>query len=680
MLARFFIDRPIFAVVVSIVITLAGVIAVFSLPIAQYPQITPPSVSVSISYPGASADVVAATVAAPIEQSVNGVQGMLYMSSTSGSDGSYSLSVTFEVGTDLNTALVMVQNRVTLALPLLPSSVQNQGITIRKKTPDQLMIISLYTTDKNYTNIDLSNFGLINLKDELLRVDGVSDVSIMGEKDFSIRIWLDPGKLAARNLTAIDVVNAVRSQSLPVAAGQVGQPPAPQNQLIQLPIDMLSRLHTPEQFAAIVIKSTGSNPPSQSAGTQTAAATTAMSSQTVSGPSGSAGASGGAPISGMSTGGTSGSTTPGSTSSGSSTSGGGSSGGTTTSGGASTGGAATSSGGASPTIMAPSMTTSSTNGLTAASVTQGTMAGSPTTSDVLTTSGLSSSGAKGPSPGIVRLQDVIASPIELGALNYNQYSSFDSHDAVGISVFQLPGTNALTVADRVRARIKELEATFPSWVQCKIGYDTTPYVRESVYDVINTLFLAVALVGVVVLVFLQDWRAMILPMIDVPVSLIGTFAVMAVMGYSLNNISLFGLVLAIGIVVDDAIVVLENIERQMAKGLDARTATITAMKEITGPILAITLVLCAVFVPCAFISGITGRFFRQFAVTISASMIISAINALTLTPSRAYAIFKSQDRSHESGGRSQETEVRGPRSEVRSQETRKSEQESEGRD
>ncbi len=224
---------------------------------------------------------------------------------------------------------------------------------------------------------------------------------------------------------------------------------------------------------------------------------------------------------------------------------------------------------------------------------------------------------------------------ELGAVNYNQYSSFDSHDAVGITVYQLPGTNALTVADRVRAKIKELEPTFPSWVKCNIGYDTTPYVRESVADVINTLFLAVVLVGVVVLLFLQDWRAMILPMIDVPVSLIGTFAVMAVMGYSLNNISLFGLVLAIGIVVDDAIVVLENIERQMAMGLDARNATIKAMEEITGPILAITLVLCAVFVPCAFISGITGRFFRQFAVTISASMIISAVNALTLTPSRA---------------------------------------------
>src|SRR5271169_3339334 len=254
MLSRFFIDRPIFGVVVSIVITLAGAIAVFSLPVAQYPQITPPSVSVAISYPGASAQTVADTVAAPIEQSVNGVQGMLYMSSTSGSDGSYTLSVTFEVGTNLNTALVMVQNRVTLAMPLLPSSVQNQGITIRKKTPDQLMIISLYTTEKGYTNIDLSNFALINLKDELLRVDGVADVSIMGEKDFSIRVWLDPQKLAARNLTASDVANAIRNQSIQAAAGQVGQPPAPKTQTRQLPINTLGRLQSPEQFGDIVIK------------------------------------------------------------------------------------------------------------------------------------------------------------------------------------------------------------------------------------------------------------------------------------------------------------------------------------------------------------------------------------------------------------------------------------------
>jgi len=646
MLSRFFIDRPIFAVVVSIVITLAGTIALFSLPVAQYPQITPPSVSVAISYPGASAEVVAETVAAPIEQSVNGVQGMLYMSSNSGSDGSYTLSVTFEVGTDLNTALVMVQNRVTLAMPLLPSSVQNQGITIRKKTPDMLMIISLYTTEKNYTNIDLSNFALINLKDELLRVEGVSDISIMGEKDFSIRAWLDPRKLAARNLTAIDVANAIRSQNTPVAAGQIGQPPAPKNQNIQLPIDMLSRLHTPEQFGDVIIKATQGSSPSPSVGTKKAPVAASPPTRGASSPTRQPGSTGGVPGGSTLTSGTSGSSSSGGATTGGSattSSATGSGGGAMTGGGANSSGGATTGGGATPGILSPSMTASSTNGLTAATATQTGMTGSPLTSDVLTSSALTGSGAQGPSPGIVRLKDVTDEPIALGAVNYNQYSSFDSQDAVGITVYQLPGTNALTVADRVRAKIKELEASFPGWVKYNIGYDTTPYVRESIADVVNTLFLAVALVGVVVLLFLQDWRAMILPMIDVPVSLIGTFAVMAVMGYSLNNISLFGLVLAIGIVVDDAIVVLENIERQMAMGLDARTATIKAMEEITGPILAITLVLCAVFVPCAFIAGITGRFFRQFAVTISASMIISAVNALTLTPSRALAIFKSQD-------------------------------------
>ena len=637
MLSRFFIDRPIFAMVVSIIITLAGTIALLTLPVAQYPQITPPSVSVSISYPGANAQIVAETIAAPIEQSVNGVQGMLYMSSNSGSDGSYGLSVTFEVGTDLNTALVMVQNRVTLALPLLPSSVQSQGITVRKKTPDQLMIISLYTTEKNYTNIDLSNFAAHQSQGRTAaRKERVSDVQHHGRERFQPHpcAWLDPRKLAARNLTAIDVAAAIRGQSLPVAAGQVGQPPASKDQIVQLPIDMLSRLNTPEQFGEIVIKAAGAK--SQTTPAAKKAAPTPTSLPTLSTPQATLAV--GTPYGGTST---SGGASSSGTSSGANTDG--STGGANTGGGATTGGAATSSGGATPGIMTPPMQTLSTNGLTAATVTQSTSTGAPMTGDVLTSSALISSGAQGPSPGIVRLKDLTDGPLELGAVNYNQYSSFDSHDAVGVTVYQLPGTNALVVADRVRARIKELEPTFPSWVKCNIGYDTTPYVRESIADVINTLFLAVALVGVVVLLFLQDWRAMILPMIDVPVSLIGTFGVMAIMGYSLNNISLFGLVLAIGIVVDDAIVVLENIERQLAMGLETRAATIKAMEEITGPILAITMVLCAVFVPCAFISGITGRFFRQFAVTISASMIISAVNALTMTPSRALSIFRSRD-------------------------------------
>ena len=641
MLARFFIDRPIFATVVSVVITLCGGIAMVALPIAQYPQITPPSVSLSISYPGANAQVVQDTIAAPIEQAVNGVPGMLYMSSTSGSDGSYSLSITFEVGTNLNTALVMVQNRVALALPLLPTEVQAQGITVRKKSPDQLMIVSFYSSDANYIDRDLSNFALINLKDEILRVPGVSDVSIMGERDYAIRIWLDPRKLASRGMTAMDVASAVRSQSIQAAPGQTGQPPASVRQTSQLPIDILGRLSTPEQFGDIVVKvgapaparprrprtrpPAGATPPcparpvprrskaSRRRATQTAAA--ASSSSSTSSSSGAT-SSGGA-----------------------NSSGGDSSGGGTSSGGANSTGGATG-------IRFPSQTASGTsNSLSADTAASGGGGGgasaAPGAANVLTTSALSFDGAQGPSASIVRLRDV--ADIELGAANYSQYSTYDFNTAVGLSVYQLPGTNALDVAEAVRQRLKELEPGFPPWVKYEIGYDTTPFIRESIADVKRTLFEAIVLVGLVVLVFLQDWRAMILPMIDVPVSLIGTFAIMALLGYSLNNISLFGLVLAIGIVVDDAIVVLENIERQMAMGLDARAATIKAMEEITGPILAITLVLCAVFVPCAFIPGITGRFFQQFAVTISASMIISAVNAMTMTPSRAMLIFKARE-------------------------------------
>ena len=648
MLARFFIDRPIFATVVSVVITLTGGIALLSLPLAQYPQITPPSVSLSISYPGASAPVVADTIAAPVEQAVNGVQGMLYMSSTSGSDGSYSLSITFEVGTNLNTALVMVQNRVALALPLLPTQVQSQGITVRKKSPDQLMIVSFYSSDPQYIDRDLSNFVLINLKDELLRVRGVSDVSIMGERDYSIRVWLDPRRLAARGMTAMNVAAALRSQSTPAAVGQTGQPPSRVRQLSQLPIETLGRLSTPEEFGDVIIR-VGAPPPAAGAASADAvvrgdsslspatsmpapiqgftptttvmnnAATTAVSSTPSTGK------------------GTTASTSTTSTSAPTSSTG------TATSSMGS--GGANSLGGATG-VRFPSPTTSSstTNGLTSDTVVNVNTAGGSAASDsgnVLTTSALPTEGAQGPSSAIVRLRDVAA--IELGAANYSQYSTYDFNTAVGLSVYQLPGTNALDVADAVRRRLKELEPGFPSWIRYEIGYDTTPFIRESIADVIRTLFEAIVLVGIVVLVFLQDWRAMILPMIDVPVSLIGTFAVMALLGYSLNNISLFGLVLAIGIVVDDAIVVLENIERQMSLGLEARAATIKAMEEITGPILAITMVLCAVFVPCAFIPGITGRFFQQFAVTISASMIISAINAMTMTPSRALVIFKARD-------------------------------------
>jgi multidrug efflux pump len=642
MLSKFFIDRPIFATVLSVVIMLTGGIALWFLPIAQYPRITPPSVNVSISYPGASAQVVADTVAAPIEQQVTGVPGMLYMSSQMGNDGSYSLSVTFDVDVDLSTALVMVQNRVTLAMPLLPTPVQNQGITIRKKTPDNLCMVSFISavdvTTKDgrvvrgvrkgddgdqitlldsegkkqfikkdniqsisqpiYNDIFLSNYVLINIKDEILRVDGVSDVSIMGQRDYSIRAWLNPHELASRNMTASDVATAIRQQNIQAAAGQIGSPPARLDQPFQLPIDTLGRLADAEQFGNIVVKVGQSQPLRPPSGVKAASP-------------------GGGPDDGtMSVGMTSPTMT------------GASVGGANVSGGANSGGGATTGGGAdSGIIVGPSATPrTKKNNTDKALVRPATVTQVPLA----------------PSVGIVRLKDV-CTKVELGALNYNMTCTFDGGPAVGLSVYQLPGTNALDVADRVRARMAVLKKAFPDGLDYTIAYDTTPFIRESISEVFHTLRDAVLLVALVVLFFLQDWRAMILPMIDVPVSLIGTFAVMAVMGYSLNNISLFGLVLAIGIVVDDAIVVLENIERQMAKGHDTRTATIKAMEEITGPILAITLVLCAVFVPCAFISGITGRFFRQFALTIAASTVISAINALTMTPSRALLIFKTKE-------------------------------------
>ncbi len=511
MISRFFIDRPIFATVLSVAITLIGGISLYYLPMAQYPRITPPGIAITINYPGASAPVVADTVAAPIEQQVNGIDGMLYMSSQMGNDGTYTLTVTFDIGTDVNSALVMVQNRVALAMPQLPSQVQNQGITIRKKTPDMLMIVNFYSPDGRYDDIYLSNFATIYVKDELLRVYGVSDVNYMGQRDYSIRAWLDPQKLAARNMTAMDVADAIRRENVDAPAGQLGQLPAPRGQYFQLPLDTLGRLTNPEQFQDIVVKTR-------------------------------------------------------------------------------------------------------------------------------------SGGQREPAAAIVRLRDVAR--VELGATNYNQSCTFDGHPSVGLSIYQLPGTNALDVADRVRAKMQELETRFPDGVSYKIAYDTTPYIRESIGEVFKTLRDAVILVGLVVLVFLQDWKTMILPMIDVPVSLIGTFGAMAALGFSLNNLTLFGLVLAIGIVVDDAIVVLENTERMIAKGYDARTATIKAMEEITGPIIAITLALCSVFIPCCFIQGITGQFFRQFAVTIAVSTIISAVNALTMTPSRAVLIFKTEQGAH----------------------------------
>ncbi|HYT90902.1 MAG TPA: efflux RND transporter permease subunit [Gemmataceae bacterium] len=528
MFARFFIDRPVFAWVLSIVITLIGAVAVFVLPVDQYPPITPPTVQVTTSYPGASAQVVADTIAAPIEQQVNGVERMLYMSSQSTNDGNYVLTVTFEVGTDLNIAQVLVQNRVALAMPKLPQQVQIQGVNTLKKSPNILLVVNFISPNGRFNDLYLSNYATIHVKDELLRLNGVGDITYLGQRDYSMRLWLDPDKLATRNLTAVDVVNALKNQNVQVAAGQIGQQPVPSGQQFQYPMNALGRLDTEEQFAEIILKTGQGNIASGSGGSPSGV------------PNGSAALSQGSP-----------------------------------------------------------------------------------------------------STQVVRIRDV--GRIELGAQGYDQIARFNGQPTVGLAIFQLPGSNALDVADAVKKRMKELKKSFPDGVDYRIGYDITPFIRQSVEEVFGTLRDAVLLVALVVLFFLQDWKAMILPMIDVPVSLVGTFAVMAVMGFSLNNLTLFGLVLAIGIVVDDAIMVLENIERLIATGLDARTATIKAMDELTGPIVAITLVLCAVFLPSVFIPGITGQFYRQFALTISVAVIISAVNALTLTPSRAVAIFKTEE-------------------------------------
>ena len=550
MISRFFIDRPVFAVVLSVVIVLAGFVAVFTLPVAQYPEVTPPTVQVTAIYPGANALTVRNTVAAPIEEQVSGVENMLYMSSQCTNDGAYNLTVTFRLGMDTDMAQVLVQNRVSLALPVIPPLVQNEGISVKKMSPNTLMIVNLLSPDNRYDSTFLSNYATIYIKDELGRLPGVAGITYLGQRDYSLRAWLDPAKLAALNLSATDVVTAISQQNLQVAAGQIGQQPVPSGQQFQLTINTLGRLVEPEEFGAIILKAGGQAKPGldSSAGGSSAQGQAGQTSAMFQG-------------------------------------------------------GATDEGGSNSQ-------------------------GSPMSQ----------------ATGIVRLRDVAR--VELGSRQYDQSCTLDGRPSVAVSIYQLPGSNALDTASGVYAKMRELKSRFPDGLDYKIVYDTTPFIRESVNEVFHTLRDAVILVGIVVLVFLQDWKAMILPMIDVPVSLIGTFAVMAAMGFSLNNLTLFGLVLAIGIVVDDAIVVLENIERLIATGLDSRTATIQAMEEITGPILAITLVLSSVFIPCCFLGGITGQFFRQFAVTIAVSTIISAVNALTMTPSRAVMIFKTEEGSH----------------------------------
>ncbi len=504
MLARIFIDRPVLAWVISIVILMLGAIAAGLLPIAEYPEITPPTVRVTANFPGASAQVVSDSVAAPIEQQVNGVENMLYMSSQSNNDGSYTLDVTFAIGTDLDKAQVLVQNRVAIAEPSLPDVVRAIGVTTKKQSPDILLAVSIFSDDDPatgkpyYDQLYMSNYATIHLKDALARLEGVGDVLVFGQQDYSMRIWLDPARIQARDLTAGDVIRVLREQNVQVAAGQIGQPPVPKGQDFQYTLTTQGRLLEPEQFANIVLNT----------------------------------------------------------------------------------------------------------------------------------------GADGQ---VTYLRDV--SRTELGARSQDVLSRLDGKPSAGIGIFQLPGSNALDTGDRVKEKMRELQGRFPRGLRYGILYDTTPFIRESIGEVFNTLRDAVILVAIVVLLFLQDWRALLLPVIDVGVSLVGTFAVMRLMGFSLNNLTLFGLVLAIGIVVDDAIVVLENIERWLEKGLPVREATLKAMGEITGPILAITLVLSSVLLPSAFLGGITGQFFRQFALTISVSMLISAINAMTMTPARAAWIF-----------------------------------------
>src|SRR5579883_457230 len=499
-MSHFFIDRPIFASVLSIVLTLAGALAFFKLPMAQYPQIAPPTIQVSVTYPGANAEVIAQTVAAPIEQQMNGVEDMLYMSSQSTNAGNYTLMITFRLGVSLNIAQVRVQTRLQLAMPLLPDVVQRVGLFVRKRSPDIIMAVTLTSPDGRYDQLYLSNYATLHIKEQLARLEGVGDIFIFGQRDYSMRIWLDPEKLAARSMTAIDVRNALSEQNRQVASGRIGQPQI------------------------------GSSPVENQYSTRA----------------------------------------------------------------------------------------------------EGLLAETDEFDDIIV-----KTGANGE---IVRLKDVGRS--ELGAANQDVLLNVDGHPAVGIAVFQNPASNVLETADAVYAKMKELSKDFPDGLIYTIPVDWTPFIRESIHEVENALRDSVLLVALVLLLFLQSWRAALIPLIAVPVAIVGTFAVMAAVGISLNNLSLFGLVLAIGIVVDDAIVVVENVERWLEHGLAPRDAARKAMDEVTGPVIAVGLVLCAVFVPCAFISGITGQFFRQFAITIAASTIISCFNSLTLSPALAALLLR----------------------------------------
>jgi len=493
MLSRFFIDRPIFANVIAIMTILFGVVALYRLPVEQYPSITPPTVVVSAVYPGANAKVVADTVAAPIEQQINGVEDMMYMSSTSSADGSYSLTITFNIGTDLDNAQVQVQNRLAIAEPTLPEEVRRQGVTVKKQSSNILQVISLTSPTKTHDGLFLSNYATLRIRDELSRVEGVGDVVVSGVGAYAMRIWLDPDKLASRQLTTQDVTAALARQNVQAAAGQVGQPPNPPGQRFQMNVTTLGRLSDAAQFEGIVLK---------------------------------AGAAG----------------------------------------------------------------------------------------------------------QVVYLRDVAR--VELGAQSYDAFATRNGMDSANILVYQLPGSNALEVTRRVREAMARLAPLLPEGVEYSIPFDTTKFVGASINEVYRTLLEAGGLVLIVILVFLQSWRALLVPATTVPVTIIGAFAFMGLLGFSINLLTLFGLILAIGIVVDDAIVIVENATHHIEQGMAPRAATIQAMDEVTGPVIAITLVLMAVFVPTAFLAGITGQMYRQFALTIAATALLSAVNALTLKPAQ----------------------------------------------
>jgi len=498
-LSQFFVNRPIFAAVLSMLIVIGGALALPLLPISEYPEVVPPTVVVRATYPGANPKTIAETVATPLEEQINGVEGMLYMSSQATSDGQLTLTVTFSLETDLDKAQVQVQNRVAQALPKLPQEVQRLGVRTDKSSPDLTMVVHLVSPNNRYDMLYLSNYARLRVKDQLARLDGVGDVQIFGLGEYSMRVWLDPEKLSSLGLTTSDVVHAIREQNVEVAAGALNAPPGPNDSSFQLNINTEGRLETEEQFENIVVRTDASG-------------------------------------------------------------------------------------------------------------------------------------------AVIHLRDVAR--IELGANQYALRSLLDNKPAVAVPIFQRPGSNAIKISDEVRKTMAELKKDFPEDVDYRIVYDPTVFVRGSIEAVVHTLFEAIVLVVLVVILFLQTWRASIIPLVAVPVSLIGTFAIMKIAGFSLNALSLFGLVLAIGIVVDDAIVVVENVERNIALGKSPKEATRQAMREVTGPIVATALVLCAVFIPTAFISGLTGQFYRQFALTIAISTVISAFNSLTLSPALAAILLR----------------------------------------